>query len=781
MKNAYSSISQRLLLAPILFILPVLARELPVGDARDDDPHTFTFKGRISPADLTSGSFRLLVDGTDAFSEEYTWKLGYSKPRPILRPKVRDLSDAAGWPAAHVEPGFVAIDPRTRRFAFARENKITEPKLVHRVMLPNFCAWQIDLRKKDLMLFLANEEESHCGWIIDVADPYDLKVCHRQPMASYPFTVRVWGDHAYFGQNYHLAVVDAKDPRNAKLVYEPFQNWDGGAGQRCQRMGAHDGHLYTTSGSMLVWDLSDPAAPTPIANVPRFAYDVVGFRGKLGFFVYGNLLRIADLSNPARPKIVHDHRMKQHIGIGRIAGNYAFLAQSGGVHILDVSQPTAPRSVAVTECTADFKLSRLTMFSCAVETNQVGQAIRLYQCYGRRNGAQTVECYDLTDIAKPALLSRYEPPLISDRGRVILHDCIAHEGILYTSSAGFGVLALDYRNPKQPKEADYVMTGGELRGMKLLRDKLCAFGMAVYVIPTYPPEKAYIEGVGWHSTTWFGGPLWGNANTKSKVVIASGVHGGSQAYDITDPKHPKLDTRWPAGVNGLWIRDTLYTIGTVPKQRTLHLLIDDTSNGGPVRQATLDLSLTGRATLTRYQNRLFICGQGGREGNSVVVDVANPKAPKALSRFDVPGGWIVLVSEIDYKHPYLFVPRKAVGVNVIDMSDPAHPKSLPPISPTHHDISQRILEWCDGVYVWGDRLYVADYRTGMKVINIADIRNPRFEHHFLDQRWANYSYSVCIDGYGRYVYNGGIGTIELIEINSPSEAPTGKVSASLGP
>ena len=138
-----------------------------------------------------------------------------------------------------------------------------------------------------------------------------------------------------------------------------------------------------------------------------------------------------------------------------------------------------------------------------------------------------------------------------------------------------------------------------------------------------------------------------------------------------------------------------------------------------------------------------------------------------------------LVSEIDFKYPYLFVPRKAVGVNVIDMSDPKRPKLLPPIAPIHHDLAQRNLEWSDGVYVWGDRLYVADYRTGLKVINIADIRNPKFEFHYLDLMWANYSYSVSVDGFGRYIYNGGIGIVDFIEVSSPSETPKGEVTIRL--
>jgi hypothetical protein len=760
--------------ASLFGAFPCAADPKPADDAGDQDPHTFSFKGKVTAEDVQQGRFRVLADGTDVFSQEYTWKRGYSKPRPILRPRIQDLSDAAGWPNTHIEPGFVAIDPKAGRFAFACANAVPEPRLVRRVMLPNFCAWQIALRKQDMTLFLANEEESHGGVIIDASNPANLRIHGRQPMASYVFTVALWGDYAYFGQNYHLGVVEAKDPKDTKLVYEPFQNWDGGAGQRCQRMAAHDGYLYTTSGSTLVWDLSEPGAPTPVANIPDFAYDVAGFSGKTGFFTFGNVLRIADLSRPAKPEVLHELQMQSPIGVSRVAGDYAFLSQNGAVHVYDVRKPKEPSLVASTECLKGFSLDRMTNFSCAVETDAKGSPVRLYQAYGRRDGAQTITCYDLADMAKPTLLSTCEPPIISNRGRVILHDCIAHNGYLFTSSQGFGVVSIDYRDPKQPRQASYVMTSGELRGMKLLQDKLCAFGMAVYVIPTYPPEDADIEGVGWHSTTWFGGPVWGNAQTKERVVIASGVHGGFQAYDVSDPKKPRHDTRWPQGVNGLWIRDTLYTIAA-PPGKPLHLLMDDTSQGGPVRLSELDLDISGRAALTRYDRLLFVCGLSGKNGNSVVVDVADPKAPRLLSRFDVPGEWIILVSEIDFKYPHLFVPRKAVGVNVVDMSNPAQPKLLAPISPIHHDFAQRNLEWVDGVYVWGDRLYVGDYRTGLKVINIADIAAPKLEYHYLDPTWANFSYSVAVDGYGRYVYNGGIGAVDFVEVNSPSEAPQGKV------
>jgi hypothetical protein len=675
------------------------------------------------------------------------------------------------------EPGFVAIDPKTRRIAFARENRVAEPTLRRRVMLPNFCAWQLALRPKDMTLFLANEEESHGGLILSAADPYKLQIVHRQPMASYVYTVALWGDHAYFGQNYHLGVVDAKVPSEARLVCEPFQHWDN-AGQRCQRMAADRGYLYTTSGSTLVWDLSEPDCPTPVANLPDFAHDVAGFRESTGFFLYGNTLRIVDLASPAKPRIVHELKLAAGIGSARICGNYAFLSQGGSIHIYDVRDSQRPALVATTPCLEGFTIDRMTMFSCAVESGPDGSPSRLYQAYGRRNGAQTIVCYDLSRITAPTQVSRFEPPMISNRGRVILHDCVAHQGFLFTSSNGFGVLAIDYRDPAKPREAGYAMTSGELRGMKLLGDRLCAFGMALFLIPNFPVAQADIEGVGWHATSWFGGPVWGNAKTGAKVVMASSVHGGFQAHDISNPAAPKLDDRWPNGINGLWIGDLLCTVSPGP-QRTLCLRLDDTRAGAPAQMAMLDLELTGQASLARYGHILFVCAQGGKGGDSVVVDITDPKRPEILSRFQVPGEWIILVSDIDFKFPYLFVPRKAVGVNVVDMSDPRRPKTLPAIAPIHHDVAQRNLEWADSVYVWGDKLYVGDYRTGMKVLNVADVRSPRFEHHYVDPMWANYSYSVCVDGYGRYVYNGGLGLVDFIEVSTPSEAPAGKVTATL--
>ena len=63
-----------------------------------------------------------------------------------------------------------------------------------------------------------------------------------------------------------------------------------------------------------------------------------------------------------------------------------------------------------------------------------------------------------------------------------------------------------------------------------------------------------------------------------------------------------------------------------------------------------------------------------------------------------------------------------------------------------------------------------------KVIDISNIKQPKLVHAYFDPMWANYSYAVCIDGYGRYVYQGGIGAIDVIEVSSPSEAPTGAVS-----
>ena len=137
--------------AALLVAAAMQARDLPLGDAGDADPHTFALGARITAADVNGGRLQILEDGVDVCSQAYTWKRGYGKPRPILRPRIQDLSDGAGWPRVDVEPGHVAIDPRSSRVAFARANRVARPTLVKRIMLPNFCAWQMALRKRDRM------------------------------------------------------------------------------------------------------------------------------------------------------------------------------------------------------------------------------------------------------------------------------------------------------------------------------------------------------------------------------------------------------------------------------------------------------------------------------------------------------------------------------------------------------------------------------------------------------------------------------------------------------
>ncbi|MFQ5856046.1 MAG: hypothetical protein ACE5LU_10420 [Anaerolineae bacterium] len=194
--------------------------------------------------------------------------------------------------------------------------------------------------------------------VIDVSDPTAPREVGFNDTLSFAYDVYVAGQYAYVADGDYMRVVDISDPTAPAVVgaYTPRREvW-------VQDVFVADDYAYLAAGNagLQVVDISDPAVPTRVGffRTPKPAKDVY-VAGSYAYIIVGNEgLQVLDVSDPTAPTEVSYHAAEYicdfyYFDITTatcdvyVAGHYAYVAaEDAGLHIVDVSDPTAPVEVA---------------------------------------------------------------------------------------------------------------------------------------------------------------------------------------------------------------------------------------------------------------------------------------------------------------------------------------------------------------------------------------------------------------------------------------------------
>jgi hypothetical protein len=168
--------------------------------------------------------------------------------------------------------------------------------------------------------------------VVDISDPTAPKdvAYHALPRADLAgaCTLAVLGDHAY--------VYD--------LFYDEWAEW-------C------DGDWVAPKDGVWVVDVSDPEAPTEVhpaaGHTPAIhgAVHALALQGTYAYVGIGPRLVVADVSDPSRPAIVGETGpLPPNVIDVAVAGDHAYAALgTGGLRVLDISDPATPHEVGVCE------------------------------------------------------------------------------------------------------------------------------------------------------------------------------------------------------------------------------------------------------------------------------------------------------------------------------------------------------------------------------------------------------------------------------------------------
>jgi hypothetical protein len=97
------------------------------------------------------------------------------------------------------------------------------------------------------------------------------------------------------------------------------------------------------------------------------------------------------------------------------------------------------------------------------------------------------------------------------------------------------------------------------------------------------------------------------------------------------------------------------------------------------------------------------------DAHLVVVDVADPEAPRVASRITVPGQAL----DVAVGGDHAYIAGREAGLVIVDISDPGSPAVV---------ASLDTLDWALGVALEGSYAYVTDRESG---ISIVDVSRPR--------------------------------------------------------
>lgn len=198
---------------------------------------------------------------------------------------------------------------------------------------------------------------------------------------------------------------------------------------------------------------------------------------------------------------------------------------------------------------------------------------------------------------------------------------------------------------------------------------------------------------------------WDVAVLDGYAYIADWLGGGLVVVDVANPGAPAIvASRATAGhAVGVTIKRELLFVAVAGDPPQSKMIVYDITN----RAAPVELSRLGTAgacwDIAVAGPRAYLaCGPAGLE----IVDVSNPSLPVRIGSVDTPN-WATAV-EVSGDFAYI-ADGTASGVIVADVSDPAGPAI----------VGRQPGDEAWDVALAGDRLLVADFRNGLRVLDVS--------------------------------------------------------------
>lgn len=554
-------------------------------------------------------------------------------------------------------------------------------------------------------------------------------------------------DVIWYAAGWHVQSADIADPRRPV----PLGRTEG-LGQAARALALVGAHLLVADGTngLLVYDVSEPRAPTRLATVPtEWSVNDVAVVADRAFLAEGARgLRILDLSDPSSPEPLGRAETPGDALAVAVAGDRAYVADWGtGVRVVDVSDPTAPAEIAALDT--------------AGEAVDVAVSAGLLLVADRQGGLRV---YEISDAGRPAALQSVALPGPAERvaaaGRTAFVAC-GRDGLFQVDLAADGSAEVSEPLPSVAVAMDVLVQDDWLYGADAgaavpeprdTRDDLWArmhqwvvegvaegaLGLAGVVIAEVNPSGK-TRAVGMVPSPSLVEAIVGLPD--APVLLAADGHAGLVAIDATDPRAMAvlgvLDLPGPA--HDVILDGDRALVACGPGG----LAVLDASDPAAVRRVAI-IDTPGEATGVAVRGDTAYVADG--EAGLRVIDL---RGRREVAHVDTPGyAW-----DVRLDGDRAFVSDRPGGMRVFSLDAPGGPREVARVlhgeadvldvvvegqtawvcagpagllaydvaSPTPRKLGQLILQdRAIGVVVDGARAYVAAANAGVRVVDVSD-------------------------------------------------------------
>ena len=495
--------------------------------------------------------------------------------------------------------------------------------------------------------------------------------------------------YAYLGEGSSLTVLDLADPQNPTLVARlPLD-------RAIRALTIVDTIAYiTTWDRFITVDISTPTRPVRLASIPTgvFVTHQIAVQDGVAYVAAdGDGLLIIDVAQPRAPVMVNQWEVDGHsVAALAIAHPTAYLALDaagpaiddprGGVHIVDIRQPTQPTSLHVHPLPDEAT-------TIAVQDQMVYVGYGLFPAFVQVLDLAIPTAPDVrqnlpVDFVDALAVSATQVAVTSERG-ITLGDRAADGTIQVRATIDTThyatVLVFDQ---------GWLYAGGNRGTLQF---------SIINVQPRAAPELV-------HTVT-----LPGQADVlavRDTTVYYGGT--GLQRIDVQRPQHPQLQGTYTpmSSIEALSVDAESAYLATYAGLE----IVDLRDPVQLTRQAHVPWTITPYA-MTQIANTLYIgYGRGPDEGQGLMaMDVTNPTAPRQIADLPLAGRVVTLQSTADALYGVI---RVADGPTQLVVIDP-HTTPLAQVTTVDLDPDARTLTQ------QGPYLYV-----GGRNIAVLDIRNP---------------------------------------------------------
>lgn len=405
-------------------------------------------------------------------------------------------------------------------------------------------------------------------------------------------------------------------------------------------------------------------------------------------------------------------------GTVRVAGSAAFVADDDYMTILDVSDPTDPRT-----------LSRIR-FGNRVSDIQIAQKVAVVEV--KKEGLGVV---DISDLAKPKLADFV-------RSDYQWTGFTLHDSMLYFANDALEIY--DLSNPSDPKFLGQTEGLGRTSGVSVYGTTAYVFtwghrGAFVNIVDIADPAKPQEE--------WFGKLDEARPFSIRGTTAYTAGDVSLDAYDLTDPLSPQLLGQAEVSIDphSLALSGSLAFLACTQEG----LVTVDVSDSSHPRKVSALRPFPGC-----YSTGVAASGKEVYLADGVsglwIFDASNPTSPTLEGRYDVPGrdrgegalrvalsGSVATVLEETFEQETLH------WLKTIDISDPTVPKLMGAIS-TKANIAD-IVSSGTLVYALKNNSFSEDKTQGLLVFDVSNPRKP-FLRGSLDVAARDTLISLSVNG-----------------------------------